>query len=321
MRKIAIEEHYTTRSLLDALRERGLVKPNTIGKPGDPVIDAKLLDMGAARLADMDAAGISMQVLMPASGLESLDSGTGAALAPEVNDELAAAVKKFPDRYAGFAGLAYGNAEASAKELERAVRRHGFVGAKVNSNVKGEYLDDKRFWPMWEAAESLGVPVYIHPRTPPAEIMGKIGYPELSSAMWGYAADASLNALRMIFGGVFDAYPKLKIILGHLGEGLPFWSWRIDNRWTRRGAKRPPRKPSEYLAQNFWVTTSGMFGFEALHCVQQVIGSDRILFAVDYPYEANDAGARFIDKAPLSEADRARICHANAERLLGIRAA
>jgi 2,3-dihydroxybenzoate decarboxylase len=318
VRKIATEEHFITQPLLDQLRERKIVRAKDAGRAGDPAIAATLLDLGERRIAEMDKAGIDMQVLSIGTGLEDLDAPTATVLARDANDRLADAVKKHPDRFAAFASLGYEDAVASAKELERAVKSLGFVGAKVNSNVKGEFLDERKYWPLWEAAAALGVPVYIHPREPAAEIVAKIGYPELTSAIWGYGADASLNALRLIFGGVFDAYPSLKIILGHLGEALPFWSWRIDNRWKRSGAKRPVRAPSEYLAANFWVTTSGMFGPQALTCVHQVLGAERILFAVDYPYESSEEGSRFIDNAPLSESDRAKICHGNAESLFRI---
>jgi predicted TIM-barrel fold metal-dependent hydrolase len=323
MKKIAIEEHFTTRAVQDAQRASDTIpgtkarRPSTTELVGGGLM-GKLLDVGEGRIAEMDSAGIAMQVLSTTSGVEDFDRDTANALARDVNDELSEAVRRHPQRLAGFATLGYGDPQASAKELERAVTRLGLKGAKINSHVRGEYLDDRKYWPMWEAAESLDVPIYIHPKDPSEEIASKAGYPELVGASWGFSAVGSLSALRLIYSGLFDAHPGLKIILGHLGEGLAYWSWRIDNRWERRGRARPTGRPSEYLKRNFWVTTSGMFDSTAFSCVREVLGAERILFAVDYPFESSEEGAAFIDRVPLADAERAMICHGNAERLLRI---
>jgi predicted TIM-barrel fold metal-dependent hydrolase len=170
----------------------------------------------------------------------------------------------------------------------------------------------------WETVEKLGMPIYIHPRVPPKGMSDLLGYRALGDAMWGYMADASLHAMRLMCGGVFDAYPKLKIILGHLGEGIPFWLWRMDNRWARGKANTPKRRPGEYFNDNFHVTTSGMFGEEAFACVYRILGAEKILFAVDYPYESNEEAVKFIEEAKIPDSDREKICHSNAEKLFAL---
>ncbi len=337
MKKIAVEEHFTTQGYQKALRaNKGYPRIETVddGKGGkserlfrtrsssQPVRGerqmGRLLDLGAGRLAEMDRDGIDMQVLMLAGPtVEEFDQASAAPLARDLNDELAAAVKKHPGRLAGFASLAYGDPNAAAKELERAVKL-GLRGAKINSHVGGRYLDGENYYPFWEAAEALGVPVYIHPKEPPEGMAQLLGYPALGGAMWGFMADTSLHALRLICGGVFDRYPKLKIVLGHLGEGIPFWLWRIDNVWSRGRRTTPKRPPGEYFRENFWVSTSGMFGEDAFACVHKVLGADRVLFAVDYPYESNEAGVAFMEKSAIPQADKEKICHGNAEKLFAL---
>ncbi len=199
----------------------------------------------------------------------------------------------------------------------------GLKGAKLNSHVRGETFDDPKFWPIFEQAEKLDVPIYLHPRNPPADqLKAYAGYPSLSGSLWGYGADLGLNVMKLACSGVFDRYPGLKILLGHLGEALPFWLWRIENRWeheaAQSGMKKPLRNPAEYIRRNFWVTTSGMFAQAPLLCAHSVLGPDRILFAVDYPYESNREAARFLEELPLPAPDKARISHRNAEELLGL---
>lgn len=332
MKKIALEEHFTTQTHLNHLRarkdyprletgkddvERLFRTPSTTQPLSRQQVN-KLLDVGPGRLAEMDSAGISMQVLsMSGPGVEELDLPSGTALAKQSNDELAQAVKKHPDRFAGFATLAYGDPRSAADELERAVTKLGLKGAKLNSHVGGEYLDDKKYWPMFEAAEKLDVPIYLHPKEPPKPILDAMAiYPELTRAMWGYSVDCGLHAMRLICSGLFDAFPRLKIILGHLGEGIPFWLWRIDNRWLYTPRQNPRKPPGDYFKENFYVTTSGMFGEQAFLCVYQTLGAERILFAVDYPFESNEQGAKFIESVAICDADKEKICHTNAEKLL-----
>ncbi|MFH1651191.1 MAG: amidohydrolase family protein [Chloroflexota bacterium] len=334
MKRIALEEHFSTEELV-ALRSRGDA-PQAAGKPGAaPTYSAmlaksetgkRMLDLGEGRLADMDRDGISVQVLCATGGLESLDPAEGTALAQRANDAVAKVVRQHPARFAAYAALAPQDPKAAAHELERAVKKLGLVGGKINSNVRGEYLDNPKYWEIFAAAEELGVPIFIHPAFPSPKMLPAFqGYPVLHGSIWGYAADTGLHAMRLICSGVFDEYPRLKIVLGHMGEALPFWLWRIDNRWTRENApaqltRKLRKKPGEYVRENFWVTTSGQFSVPALLCAYMTLGADRILFAVDYPHEDSAEAVAFLDAAPISPADREKIYHGNAEGLLGLAA-
>jgi len=249
-----------------------------------------------------------------------LDKATAVSTMKRTDDYLAEVIKKHPDRYVGLATLAPQSPGESARELERAIRKLGFKGACIHSQTKGEYLDDKKFWPIFEAAEALDVPVYIHARLPSKQMVKAfLGYPGLALAFWGYGAETSLHAVRLICSGVFEKFPKLKIVLGHLGEGLPFWLWRLDRRW-KAGAggsdKGYSRIPSEYFRDNFYVTTSGNFWFPALQECMLAIGADKILFAVDYPFESSREGAQFVDSLPISYVDKEKIAYQNAAKLL-----
>jgi len=336
MKKIAIEEHFFTREHLDHLRtrkgyprleagederhnkvERLFRTPTSSQALGVEQV-GKLLDIGAGRIADMDNAGIDMQVLsLSGPGVEELDPPDAIRMARKTNDQLAEAIKAHPGRFAGFAALPYGDPQAAAEELTRAVTRLGLCGGKINSHVGGRYLDDPKFRVLFKTAETLNVPLYLHPKEPPPGLLELLApYPGLATAMWGFAAEAGLHAMRLICSGLFDAHPKLSIILGHLGEAIPFWLWRIDNSWQKGPRTFPKNKPSEYFRNNFYVTTSGMFDERAFLYVYRTLGPERILFAVDYPYEANERGARFMDSLTIEEVDKAKICHLNAEKLL-----
>jgi 5-carboxyvanillate decarboxylase len=341
VRTIAVEEHFWTEEWVDYLRARKdfpkivsvrdgqgrSVESFAYSPSQSSAVDGgmvgKLMEVGEARLADMDRAGIDMQVLCIGSGLEPFEAAEATSLSRIINDGLARIIARNPSRFAGFATLAPQDPEGAAAELERSVRSLGLKGAKLNSHVRGETFDQERFWPIFEAAERLDVPIYLHPRTPPADQLKVYAdYPLLSASIWGFGADMGLNAMKLVCSGVFDRYPKLKIILGHLGEALPFWLWRIDNRWFREGADKHPRmkrlkkKPGDYIRENFWFSTSGVFSEAPLRCAITAMGAERILFAVDYPYESNSEGGRFIREVPISEEQRASIAHRNAERLL-----
>ncbi len=340
MKKISFEEHFFTNSHLDALRahkgyprlekftdQNGNTADRLMRMPGSfqdmsATIVGRLLDLGEGRVAAMDAAGIDMQVLsMAGPGIEELDLPTGRALAKDINDELAEAIARRPDRFTGLATLAYGDPEGAAAELERAVTKLGLKGGKLNSHLAGEYLDHRKYRVLWETAERLGVPMMLHPKDPPAGVLTALAdYPGLTQAAWGFAFDAATHSLRLIASGLFDACPKLKIVLGHLGESIPFWLWRIDNHWTRSPMTVAlQRRPSEYFLDNFLVSTSGMFHDPQFQCVYQTLGADRIMFAVDYPYEAMEQGARFIEGIVIPEGDKRKICSGNAEKLLGLK--
>lgn len=344
MKKIAFEEHFTTEEQAGYIRDIILKKypVKRINKQeeymnleirwvptsdqsttlvGANAVMQKLLDIGDGRIKELDESGIDMQVLTLVSpGVQMLDGPTAVSTMKRTDDYLAEVVRSHPERFVGLATLAPQNPIASAKELERAVKKLGLRGACVNSQTNGEYLDDQKFWPIFETAEQLDVPIYIHARIPSQQMVkAYMGYPGMALAFWGYGAETSLHAVRLICSGVFEKYPRLKIILGHLGEALPFWLWRLDRRWSAGAggsAKGFSRKPSEYFRDNFYITTSGNFWFPPLQESMLAIGADRILFAVDYPFESNQDGVRFIDSVPISHGDKEKICHFNAEKLL-----
>ncbi|MFH1031558.1 MAG: amidohydrolase family protein [Chloroflexota bacterium] len=313
MKTIAFEEHFITQEFIDAMR-------STVGFSTSANTDV-LLDMDKGRLKVMDEAGVDMQVLsFFQPGVQALDVPVGVATAKKINDKLADVVKKYPTRFAGLAAIAPQAPEEAAKELERAVRKLGLKGTSINSHVKGEYLDDRKFRPIFAAAEKLDVPIYIHPQRPSPELLKSFSaYPVLAGAMAGFAAEVSLHALRLICSGLFDEYPKLKIVLGHMGEALPYWLWRIDNHWKRDPlSKKLKKTPSQYIKDNFFITTSGMFWGPPLMCAYLALGADNILFAVDYPFESSQEGVQFIQSVPICDSDKEKICHLNAEKLLGL---
>lgn len=342
MKKIAVEEHFLTENYRNFLRTRKeFPKRDIVEQEGkkferewwtpthynliNPDLPEKVYDLGAERLKDMDESGIDMQVLsFSFPGIEPFDARDSISMAKLINDELAAVVKRYPERFAGFATIAPQDPVAAADELERAVKNLGFKGAVINGNIRGEYLDDEKYWVIFERAEKLDVPIYIHPRTPPADMIKPyLVWPVLALAGWGFAAEASLHAIRLICRGVFDEYPGLKIILGHLGESIPFWLWRLDSRWPRDEmgiysgpSKKLQKTPSQYFKDNFYVTTSGMFWQPVIQFVCSVLGTDKVLFATDYPYESSKEAAQVIESMQMSDNDREKICHLNAEKLL-----
>jgi 5-carboxyvanillate decarboxylase len=344
VKKIAIEEHFHTEEYVRYLYSRKEWPRREIIEEGgrrsarewwsptnyrlmNPYQPNPLIDLGEGRLKKMDEAGIDMQVLsLSFPGVELFDAADGTAMARSINDELSGAVKLYPDRLAGLAAIAPQNPEAAANELERAVVKLGLKGAVVNGHIRGEYLDDQKYWVIFEKAEKLDVPIYIHPKMPPPDMIKPyLAYPGLSSAMLGFAAEASLHTMRLILSGVFDKYPRLKIILGHLGEAIPFWLWRIDSRWMEEKKADPSsaafykdylKSPAQCFRDNFYITLSGMFWQPVLQFVCSVLGSDKVMFATDYPYESSKLAAEFIESVQLSNTDKERICHLNAEKLL-----
>ncbi|HSI59158.1 MAG TPA: amidohydrolase family protein [Ideonella sp.] len=282
---------------------------------------ARIQDMEARRLADMDASGIDLQLLLLTSpGVQVFDAATAVALAASTNDQLAETIRRHPTRFAGLAAVAPQDPRAAAKELERAVQTLGLKGAVINSHTQGEYLDDEKFWDIFAAAQALDVPVYIHPNTPSPQMIQPFLSRCLDAAIYGFAAETGLHALRLIVSGVFDRFPRLKIVLGHLGEGLPFWLYRIDFmhagivRANRSEGARPLRKkPSDYLRENFFYTTSGMPWEPAVTFVQQQIGMDRVMYAMDYPYQYVPEEVSAMDALPLSDEHRKMFFQTNAE--------
>jgi 5-carboxyvanillate decarboxylase len=283
---------------------------------------AELVDLGPVREQAMDAAGITTQLLLHGSpGVQIFGPSEGNRLAALVNDRMSELARGNPRRYAPLATIAPQDPSAAARELERAMGELRLHGALINSHTKGEYLDEEKFWPTLEATEALNAPIYLHPREPAPAMLGPFLAHAAMGPIWGFAADTGLHALRLILAGLFDRFPRLQIVLGHLGEGLPFFIDRIDIRYRIDGstARIPLRRlPSDYLRSNFHLTTSGMNWQPAVDQALAVMGSERLLFAADWPFEdATDAAQRF--RAMRFAPDvRDRLAYRNAEALFAI---
>ena len=314
--KIALEEHFVLAETIDtsyALRD---LPPET---------RHKILDVGSGRIAEMDRGGLDICILsLTAPGVQAVPNVTQAiAQARRTNDYLAENVAKNPKRLKGFAALPLQDPEAAARELTRCVRTLGFCGALVNGFSQiGEadsavFYDLLQYRPFWATVQELDVPFYLHPRNPLASRQQSYeGYPWLAGSPWGFAVETSIHALRLMASGLFDEYPKLKVILGHLGEGLPFGIWRVDHRISRgSGTPRAKQPMSHYLRENFYITTSGNFHTQALTNVILEVGADRILYSVDYPYEDVVEAREWFDQASISESDRIKIACTNAQKL------
>lgn len=284
-------------------------------------IVSRLQDLGEQRIGDMDGTGIAHQILsLTNPGVQVFDADTGTALASSFNDQLAETIRKRPDRFSGLAAIAPQNPAAAAKELERGVRKLGLKGAIINSHTQGQYLDDPKFWDIFAAAEALDVPIYLHPNTPSARMYAPFAEWGLEGAIYGFAIETSLHILRIIFAGVFDRFPKLRMVIGHMGEGLPYWFFRIDFFHTANVAtgrypnvKKLQKKPSEYFKDSIWVTTSGMAWEPPISYCQKVLGMDRVMYAMDYPYQFVPAEVRVTDELPISDADKKKLYQSNAQ--------
>jgi 2,3-dihydroxybenzoate decarboxylase len=320
--KIAVEEHFVIPALEDLMFA-------SIG--WDPAewqeMHDRLREVGDTRLRDMDRAGIERSVVSLAAPCvqDEVDPGRAARLASEANDALAAAVASHPDRFSGFAALPMQDPVAAASELERAVRQYGFKGALVNgyssvgSLETAAYYDEPQYLPFWERLAGLDVPLYLHPRNPlPNQRRIYQGRSELLGPTWAFAVETGTHALRLITSGLFDRFPTLTVILGHLGELLPFAIDRLEQRLSHIPGTRLRRPPTQCLRENFYVTTSGNFHTPSLLGVILQLGADRILFAADYPFEQTQDASRWFDTVPISEADRLKIGRTNAERLFGL---
>ncbi|MEZ5724120.1 MAG: amidohydrolase family protein [Paracoccaceae bacterium] len=316
--KIALEEHFMAPGFEDywALTAPN-ISPELFGKANDA-----LMDFGERRLAGMDEVGVEKAILsLSGPGVQAEpDTRTAIRKAQEVNDFLAREIQARPDRYGGFAHLAVQDPAAAADELERCVRDLGMQGAMINGQTNGTYLDDDRISPLWERAEALGAPIYIHPNNPPDVPYMYQAHSELWGPVWSWTVETGNHALRLIFGGVFDRFPKAKLMLGHMGETLPYQLWRFDSRWeiSNRKEKRLAMKPSEYFRRNFWCTTAGVCSDEPLRCALDALGDDRVLFAVDYPYERPAEAGEWIEAAAITDAQRRAVCRDNAVQLLGL---
>lgn len=329
MRTIALEEHCLTPELRDLLGAQ--IHPYYAVHSWPPALEARLLDLGEGRIAEMDAQGIDMQVLSSVQpGLEHAGPDQAVPVARAFNDRVAEAIAERPDRFAGFAAIPASDPPAAAEELRRAVQELGFKGALTNGRSRERFLDDQFFWPIFEAAEALKVPIYLHPMPPPQAVYDAYysGFGDdvsflLAAPAWGWHIEIGLHVLRLVLGGVFDRFPRLQLIIGHMGEALPFMLARADAVLRGRTALEQPRTPvelslAEYVQRNVQITTSGFFTNPPLRCALETIGADRILFAVDHPFSDGAEARRFLDQAPVSDEERNKIAHGNAERLLGL---
>lgn len=280
----------------------------------------RLPDFTDYRLPDMDQAGIEIQVLsLTVPGIQvDIDARAAREDAKFANDHLAGVIARHPDRFRGFAALPMQDPAAAVAELERCIGDLGFVGALVNDHLQGHYLDEPRYDALWSALEDLAVPLYLHPGTPPADRWKLLeNRPELYGASWSWAVEAGGHALRVIYGAVFDRHPGAHLILGHMGEFLPFMRSRLDSRYRIHEPETPLRHaPSHYIGTNVLATTSGVFSPAALTGAVLEIGADSIMFAIDYPYETTREAVDGFERTTLSVTDRAKIAHQNAERLL-----
>lgn len=339
MKKIDIEAHFYTQEYQDYLlsrreipREdihRGYVRlwyAPDIWEPHGLEIEERLLDTGVSRLKIMEKAGIDMQVLsLSTPGCEQFGPAEGSYYAQKSNEALSKIIEKYPDRFIGLAALAPQSPEAAAKELERAVKELGLRGAKINSHVGDSYLDDKKYWPVFEVAEKLDIPIFLHPNSPSLSTIKPYtdyGF-ALAGPTWGFGAEAALSTMRLLYSGLFDQYPRLKIILGHLGEGLVFWIYRVDfsfkKPWMEEEVRpRIKKAPSEYIRNNFFVCNSGMYSVPAFMNVFLELGADHMMFAADYPYENSQEASDFMGQVPISTTDKEKIQHGVAEKLFKI---
>jgi len=310
---IAIEEHYWDEELEQTYTG------TEAGRPGEQ--SKRLHDFTGIRLKEMDDAGIDVQVISHgAPSTQKLPADKAAALARRVNDRLHKAIAANPKRFAAFAALPTAVPEAAADELERTTKELGFKGAMLHGLANEMFLDDKKFWPIYARAEQLDVPIYFHPSLPQADVRRLYyddyvkDFPIVTRAAWGYTVETATLAIRLILSGVFERHPKLKVILGHLGETLPFLVWRIDQALARPGQKALSFR--SVFCNNFYITTSGNFSNPALLCCVMEMGVDHILFAVDWPFVMNPPAMEWMATVPLSDADKAKILSGNAQRLL-----
>jgi 5-carboxyvanillate decarboxylase len=335
LRKIATEEAWTIPEVAAALRDVVRAGGSNLDLPllatiydsptgTTPRFLPELLDLDAQRLADMDRHGVQMHLLaLTAPGVQMFDADAATSLAKVANDRLAEVVRRHPTRYAALASFAPQDPRRAVHEMERAIRTLKFNGFMVNSHTNNEYLDQPRYWPILEAAEALDAPLYIHPRAPSDGMAGPFRDYRLEGAAWGYGIETGTHAVRLMLSGVLDRFPKLRVVIGHMGEALPFWMWRLDFMAApgARAAGRSNRlKPSEYFQRNFAITTSGVEDPLALRYCIDKIGADHIMWAIDYPYQPTGPAVAFIESAPISEEQREQIAYKNAERIFRIKA-
>ncbi|HUK02864.1 MAG TPA: amidohydrolase family protein [Steroidobacteraceae bacterium] len=337
-RRIAVEEAFSipevARELQKVARAPGdsadlpLIRGVYDAQPGygDLKFLDGLIDLEGRRLAEMDQYGVDMQLLsLTAPGVQMFDADTACELVSLANDRLAQVIGRHPHRFAGLASFAPQSAKRAVKEMERAIKQLKLNGFIVNSHTHNEYLDDPKFWPILEAAEALNCCLYIHPRGASDGLKGPLREYGMDSAMWGYGVEVGTHAVRMMASGLFDRFPKLTICIGHMGEAVHFWLWRINfmNSRSQKIGRAPKTQltMAEYFQRNFVITTSGHEDPLALEYSVKKLGADRVMWAIDYPYQPTAPAVAFMDAAPLSDADKAKVYHQNAERIFHIKPA
>ncbi len=322
MRVVALEEHFAVPALIrqigsDAIARRGF----PVGRWKGP--DAQLADLGVERLRDMDRTGITVQVLSASGpGADLVDGADGVSLARAMNDVLARAIAEHPARFAGFAHLPMRSPQAAADELERATRELGFCGVMINGMTEDCFLDDARFEPVLSRAEQLDVPIYLHPNLPPESVRKAYftGLPGITDFLlagpgWGWHSELALHVLRLVLSGAFDRHPTLKLIIGHMGEGLPAMMARCDQIFGPH-INHLARSVSQTILDHVSITTSGLFTMPPFEVALAIFGVDRILFSVDYPYSSNSHGEEFLQGLSVSAVDLEKVAHGNADRIL-----
>ena len=310
---IALEEHYWDHELAQQLQ----------GAEGTRSKDLlnRLYDVGELRLKEMDEAGIDIQVLSHgAPSAQKLNPDIAVDLTRRVNDRLAEAIARHPTRFAGFAALPTAHPEAAARELERCVKELGFVGAMICGLTNGVFHDDERFWCIYERAEALDVPIYFHPSFPDADV-SRIYYdkyardfPQVVRAAWGYTVETATQAIRLVLSRVFEKHPRLKVVLGHFGETLPYQLWRIDQALKRPGHDEISFR--DIFTRNFYITTSGHFSSTALVCAMMEMSMDHIMFSIDYPFVQNHPAMQWLDTLQISQNDMRKFLSGNARNVL-----
>jgi 5-carboxyvanillate decarboxylase len=326
-KRIATEEAWGPPELfkmyLDQIENGALTDPGFVSMWGRFVRNKQLVgqleDIGEKRIQDMDVAGVDKMVLsLTAPGVQIFDAATANSLATSTNDQLAEAIKKHPDRFAGLAAVAPQDPKAAAKEMERSIKKLGLNGVIINSHTNGEYLDDPKYWEIFEAAQALDAAIYLHPQTPPPNMVMPYLARGFERAILGFAHELSLHVLGLMTGGVFDRFPKLKIVIGHGGEGLPYMLYRIDYMYENARypfMKKVKKLPSDYMKENIFITTSGLPWAPAITMAISVLGIDRVLYAMDYPYQYVPEEVTMTDNFPISDADKKKLFQTNAERV------
>ncbi|MBN1566457.1 MAG: amidohydrolase [Acidobacteria bacterium] len=326
-KRIATEEAWGPPELfkmyIDLIENGALTDPGFVSMWGrfvrNTALIGQLQDIGEKRIRDMDAAGVDKMVLsLTAPGVQIFDAATANSLATSTNDQLAEAIKKHPDRFAGLAAVAPQDPRAAAKEMERGIRKLGLNGVIINSHTNGEYLDDPKYWEIFEAAQALDAAIYLHPQTPPPDMVMPYLARGFERAIMGFAHELSVHILGLMTVGVFDRFPKLKIVIGHGGEGLPYMLYRLDYMYENARypfMKKVRKLPSDYMKENFYITTSGLPWAPAIMMARSVLGIDRILYAMDYPYEYVPEEVTLTDNFPMTAAEKKKLFQLNAEKV------